>query len=43
MVLSTMDDGFYWFVSLPDEDDPEELLGEAELFIYDSIDIFDPA
>lgn len=41
--LATMDDGFYWFVSLPDDVDPATLTGEADAQIFDSLDIFDPA
>lgn len=42
VTLSTMDDGFYWFVSLPDDVDPAAVAGD-EGVIFESIDIFDPA
>lgn len=41
--LSTMDDGFYWFVSLPDDCAPTALAPLGEAVILDSLDIFDPA
>ena len=42
VVLSTVDDGFYWFVSLTNQCEPEALVKSAQLYIYESIDIFDP-
>ena len=43
VVLSTVDDGFYWFVSLTEECEPESLVMSDLFYIYESIDIFDPA
>ena len=43
IVLSTVDDGFYWFLSLTNDCDPESLVQSNQLYIYESIDIFDPA
>lgn len=41
--LSTMDDGFYWFVSLPRDCPPTMLVPTSNAVIIDSIDVFDPA
>lgn len=41
--LSTMDDGFYWFVTLPDDCPPAALALSDDAMIRDSLDIFDPA
>ena len=40
-VLSTMDEGFYWFATVPDDHDAEALAQSPRLFVYESIDIFD--
>ena len=42
-VLATVDDTFYWYVSLPDDVEPELLCGQDDVEILPSIDIFDPA
>ena len=43
MTLATMDDGFYWFVSLPDDIDAARITDDPVAVIHDSIDVFDPA
>ena len=43
VVLSTVDDGFYWYVALLDDTEPEMLVRSSRLFINYSIDIFDEA
>ena len=43
IVFSTADDGFYWFLSLTDDCEPESLVQSDQLYIYENIDIFDPA
>ena len=43
IVFSTADDGFYWFLSLTDDCEPESLVQSDQLYIYESVDIFDPA
>ncbi len=39
--LSSMDDGFYWYVALPDDVYPKLLTTSANLYIYDWYDIFE--
>ena len=41
VTLSTVDDGFYWYITLRDCDRPEELVTSPRLFIDESINIFD--
>ena len=43
IVFSIADDGFYWFLSLTDDCESESLVQSDQLYIYESIDIFDPA
>jgi hypothetical protein len=39
--LSSMCDGFYWYVALPDDMDPKLLTTSPNLYIYDWYDIFE--
>lgn len=44
MTLASMDDGFYWFVSLPEGIEPADVLVQSNrITLSPSIDIFDDA
>lgn len=40
VVFSTVDEGFYWYVALPKDQDVRKLVRSDRLYIYDSINVF---